>query len=266
MSVTGRDDFRMFPIEARIGASRALMNENIPFEFVTSDDLKNGLASRYKVIYLPAIIALDQEVFKILDSFVSNGGRLVFDMPTGKYDENTAIMPTGRDSRFNRIFGATLDNFQFSGSNVTVSLKGKEWTGLIADLTPTSGQILECYSTGKPAIIENDYGKGSAVIIGLDVSHQCFGPGNLPAEMILTEYTLGSLKPPYTCEEALVYRLSSPGADHYFFINDGEARQVVFRSNFIYRNATDAVTGEQVDPDSVFLRANDARWIRMEKL
>ena len=265
MSVTGRDDFRMFPIESRIGASRALMNENIPFEFITPDDLKNGLANRYKVIYLPAIIALDQEVFKILDSFVSNGGRLVFDMPTGKFDENTEIMPTGRDSRFNRIFGATLDNFQFSGSNVTVSLKGKEWTGLIADLTPTSGQILDCYSTGKPAIIENKYGKGSAVIIGLDVSHQCFGPGNQLAEMILTENTLGDLKPPYSCEEALVYRLSSPAADHYFFISDGEARQVAFRSSYKYRNATDAITGEQVDTGSISLKANDARWIRMEK-
>jgi len=48
-------------------------------------------------------------------------------------------------------------------------------------------------------------------------------------------------------------------------INDGGARQVVFRSSIKYRNATDAVTGEQVDTGSIFLKANDARWIRMEK-
>jgi beta-galactosidase len=265
MSVRGRDDFRYFPIEARIGASRALMNANIPFEFVTPDDIKSGLANRYRVIYLPAIIALDQEVFEILESFVSDGGRLVFDMPTGKFDENTAIMPTGKDSRFNRIFGATLDNFQFSGSNVTVRLKGVEWTGLIADITPGKGEVLDYYSTGKPAIIENTYGKGSAAVIGLDVSHQCFGPGNLLAETILTENTLGDLKLPYSCEEALVYRLSTPGADHYFFINDGEAREVVFRSIYKYKNVTDAITGEPVNTKAIFLKANDARWIRMEK-
>lgn len=76
MSVRGRDSFRMFPVEARIGLSRALMNANIPFEHVTADDLKNGLAARYKVIYLPAVISLDKDVLDILDNYVKNGDRL----------------------------------------------------------------------------------------------------------------------------------------------------------------------------------------------
>ncbi len=266
MSVHGRVDFRMFPIESRIGAARALMNANIPFEFVTSDDLKNGLAQRYKIIYLPAIISLDQKVFEILDGFVANGGRLVLDLPSGKYDENTALMPTGKDSRFNKLFGATLDNFQFSGSNVTVSLRDREWTGFVADFTPSSGKVLDRYSNGKPAIIENNYGKGSAVIIGLDVSHQCFKPNNHLAEKILTENALGKLNSPYSCDGALAYRLASKNADHYYLINDGDAKAVSIKFvDYSYRLITDAISGEKQNPLAISLDANSARWIRCEK-
>ena len=70
---------------------------------------------------------------------------------------------------------------------------------------------------------------------------------------------------PYACQGALVYRLSSPTADHYYFINDGEAKNVVFRSLYTYQNAVDALTGEPVDISDIALRADDARWIRMEK-
>ncbi len=266
MSVRGRDSFRMFPVEARIGASRALMNANVPFEYVTADDLKNGLAARYSVIYLPAVVSLDTDVFEILENYVQDGGRLVMDLPGGKFDQYTALLPTGKGSQFSRVFGVTLDNYQFSGSNKTLRVEGRDWTGFVVDMTPYKAQVKTNYSTGKPAVTENNYGKGTAVLLGLDLSHQCLKPGNVWAEQRLVTHTLGAkLKSPYSCENALVYRLSAPGADHYYFINDGPAQTVTFQSNVIYKNAIDALTGEKVDPRSLRLEADDARWIRMEK-
>ena len=266
MSVRGRDSFRMFPVEARIGVSRALMNANIPFEHVTADDLKNGLAARYKVIYLPAVIALDRDVLNVLEEYVKGGGRLVLDLPGGKFDQYTTLLPTGENSQFARIFGMTLDNYQFSGSNKTLGLQGKEWTGFVADMTPGTATVKAYYSTGKPGISENQYGNGTAVLLGLDLSHQCFRPGNIQAEQMLVTNVLGEkLKSPYSCEGALVYRLSAPSADHYFFINDGPAKTVVFRSDLTYKNASDALTGEVVDLKSLRLEADDARWVRMGK-
>jgi beta-galactosidase len=265
MSVRGRDSFRMFPIESRIGVSRALMNANVPFEFVTPDDLRNGLAKRYRVIYLPAIISLQNDVLDILEQYTADGGRVVLDLPGGKFDENTVITNTGKGSTFARLFGATLDNFQFSGSNKTISLKERDWTGFVVDMTPLDAGTLDYYSTGKPAIIENKYGKGSSALIGLDISHQCFLPGNALAEQILVEHTMGTMDSPYTCEGALVYRLAGDKADHYFFINDGAAQNVVFRSAYKYKKAEDAISGEAIDLHDIALRADDARWIRMEK-
>ncbi len=266
MSVRLRDDYRHYPIQARIGAARALMNANIPFEFVTSDDLKNGLAKRYQAIYLPSIIAMDREVFSILEKYTSDGGRIIMDLPGGKFDENTQLLPTGMGSTYEKLFGATLDNFQFSGSNKTVELAGRPWTGYIADFSVTKGKVMNEYSTGDPGIIENSYGKGSAVLIGLDLGRQCMAPGNELAEEILVSTALGEkLSSPYQCEGALVYRLSSPSADHYYFINDGVKKIVSFSSQFKYKSAADALTGEVVDLERISLRDDGARWIRMEK-
>lgn len=266
MSVRGRETLRNFPIESRIGAARALMNANIPFEYVTPDDLRNGLAPRYQVIYLPSVISMNREVLEILEGYVQQGGRLVLDLPGGKFDENTAILPTGKNSLFNKIFGVTLDNYQFSGSNKTVSLHGKEWTGFIADMTLDGAAAKAFYNTGKPAITEFQYGQGSAVILGVDMAHQCFEQGNTLAEQLLTRHALGdNISAPYSCEGALVYKLSAPNADHYYFINDGTAKSVIFRSEMKYKNAIDALTGAKVDPLSIKLDADDARWIRMEK-
>jgi len=98
------------------------------------------------------------------------------------------------------------------------------------------------------------------------MAHQCFEPGNTLAEQLLTTHTLGdNISTPYSCEGALVYRLSTSNANHYYFINDGNAKSVVFRSEINYKKATDALTGEIVEPTSIKLDADDARWIRMEK-
>ena len=265
MSVRGRESFRMFPIESRIGVTRALMNANIPFEFVTPDDLAQGLAERYKIIYLPATIALDTDVLNILEDYVQKGGRLVLDLPGGKFDQYTALLPTGKASQFARLFGVKLHNYQFSGSNKTLGLHGKEWTGFVVDMTSTTAQILANYSNGEPAITTHSYGEGTAVLIGLDLSHQCLKSGQDLAERLLIDYALGDYESPYYCEGALVYRLSSPEADHYYFINDGPATTVSFSSDFTYTDAVDALTGEQVNPDAIPLNADDGRWIRMEK-
>ena len=98
-----------------------------------------------------------------------------------------------------------------------------------------------------------------------DASHQCFKPGNDLAERLIVEHTLGDQRSPYRCDGALVYRLSSPAADHYYFINDGPAKTVAFESEFAYKNAGDAMTGEAVAPSAIQLNADDGRWIRMEK-
>lgn len=95
----------------------------------------------------------------------------------------------------------------------------------------------------------------------------CFEPGNEEAERRLVRYTLDSYQPLFRCEGAIVYRLAAPTADHYFLINDGPARSVhLDTSGFVYRSATDALTGEPLSLGApIELEAYSGRWLRLEK-
>ncbi len=164
MSVQGREVFRQWPIDARMGASRAFINANVPFEYVTASDLRKGLAGRYKVIYLPFIIAMPQDVMQVLSEFVQNGGRLVFDGPSFWYDDYGKLFNTSENSLFGETFGVELNDFQYAGVNKPWSVDGMELQGFTLDLKPTTAKILHPYQNGKPAVTENSFGSGTASV------------------------------------------------------------------------------------------------------
>ena len=267
MSVRQRDAFRMQPIEARVGVSRTLINANVPFEYVTASDLRNGLAPRYPIIYLPAHLAINRDLLDSLYDYVQQGGRLVMDMPSGWYDAYSKVMPSGKDSKLEQIFGVTLDDYQFSGFNRSFKLDSLDIYGAFVHMTPTTAQVKSHFDHGKPAITENKVGKGTAVIIGYDASLMTFKPGNTLAEEMLLYYTLDNYSSPYSCDDAIVYRLTAPEADHYVLVNDGSETQVrLDTKSFQYQSVEDAITGESLELGSAIeLPAHNARWLRYLK-
>ncbi len=267
MSIRGRDSFRMYPIEARIGLSRALINANVPFEYVTADDLRNGLAMRYPVIYLPGVLAVSKDMLEMLKSYVQQGGRLVMDMPSAWYDTYAELMDTGKGSLVEQIFGVTIDDYQFSGINRSFQINGNDIKGSFAHMTPTTAKVLAQFNHGKPAITENTLGRGTAVVLGYAASHMCYQPGQDRVEPLLVQHTLGKTAPPYRCDGALVYRLAAPKADHYFLVNDGPALSVKLETKgYTYTSATDAITGEKLElGKDIALEPYNGRWLRLEK-
>jgi beta-galactosidase len=272
MANFGRDLFVDMPVQARVGAGRALINANIPWEYVTADNLRKGLAARYSVIYLPAIMALSSHVFAILADYVKNGGRLVMDMPGGYFDEKARVTNTGKGSLFEQVFGCTLDDYQYS-SNVPRAIDGLPLKGFVADLTPTTCQVLQRFDYGQPpgtpAIIENRFGKGAAVILGYEAALMCARPGNQTAEAVLVRSLIGALRPPFSCDGALVYRLCAPAADHYFVLNDGPARTVALsihdRQHLTIEDAIDGVKLPAANPLAIDLPDYSGRWIRLSQ-
>jgi beta-galactosidase len=268
MSIPGRESFRMQPVQARVGVSRALINANVPFEYVTPTDLRRGLAGRYKVIYLPAFMALQADVLDLLRTYAQNGGRVVLDLPGAKYDEFARLLNTDRGSPFERLFGTTLDDHQHSGNNVQLYIDDFAVKGMVADLTPTTGRPVALYHTSRPAVVENALGKGSAVLLGFEASRDCFAPGQTASEQRLLRYALGGHAPGYTCEGAIAYRLASPGADHYFLLNDSDTPKSVRLAfqRYRYRALADAITGEKLDLQGpIALERHGGRWVRAAK-
>jgi beta-galactosidase len=266
VSVRNRDHFRHYPMRARVGVSRALINGNVPWEHVTPDDLRKGLAGRYKVIYLPGQIALTDELLETLTAFAEKGGRVVIDSPGGYYDDRGVVLQTAAGTKFEKLFGVEVADFQYS-RNVPRLLDGQRMEGFITELAPTKAIVLSRFHTGEPAATENRVGKGTAVALAFDASFACFLPGNERMETRIRKYAMGNLAAPYSCENAVVYRLAAPAADHYFFINDGEAKTARLDTrNYRYTAASDPVTGEDLKLGApVELEAYSGRWVRFRK-
>jgi len=268
MSIPGREEFRLQPVKARIGISNHLIKGNIPFEYVTPKDLKNGLMNRYKVLYLPAMLTLRKDLLPLLKKYVADGGRLVMDLPSGWYDENTVLLPTGQGSDFEQLFGATLDDFQFSGTNRQQKIGVSDIQGFTFNSSPTSAKTVAMYNNGKPAILEHTLGQGKAVLLGFQASLNAFDQVNQSSKTteLLNKYLLGNYQPTYACTNAIVYRLASPKADHYFIINDGKATSAALNTKTLkYKGFTDAITGKSIDIFQVKLDEKSGRWIRAEK-
>jgi beta-galactosidase len=267
IAIGGREHFKHYPVEARIGAARALINGNVPFEYVTGTDLDMGLAQRYPTIYLASTIALSYDRLELLREYVQNGGRLVIDAPGGWYDDYGRMMDTSRGSIFEQIFGVTVRDFQYSQSANRVRKIGvKPLDGLVVDLEVTTARIVDTYDTGAPAITENRLGNGTAVLLGYEAARACHKPGDDKLERWLRDYCVGGYELPFSCDGTIVYRRASESADHYFLINDGHDKVVKLdpkRQN--YGNWTDAVAGETVDPARIELPGHSGRWLRAQK-
>jgi beta-galactosidase len=274
MSIPGRDNFRMQPVMARIGVTRALMDANVPFEYVTPTDLLKGLSGRYKVIYLPAQLSIRADLLPALHDYVRAGGRLVMDLPGAWYDQNTVLMPTGKGSPFASLFGASIDDFQYAGTNRIVRLGTDTLKGFVMNATPLGASVRARYDNGKPAVFEHAFGKGTAVLLGFQASLNSFGTANAfgktaevrRSEHMLLKYALSTIPRSFTCNGALAYRLAGEKADHYILINEGPTNTVRLETpGYSYRLVIDAVTGEKVNPASINLKGYDGRWLRFEK-
>ncbi len=261
ISVAGRDLYKSMGVQGRIGAGRALCKANIPWEHVSGANIRRGLVDRYRCIVLPSIVSLSNELLELLAAYVERGGRLAMDLPGLWLDEYGRLTPTGTGSLFERIFGCTLDDYQFA-SNVPRILRGCMLDGFVCDCTPSSGRVIESYESGKPAIIENNLGDGSAILLGYEASQMCF-QRNLHAEHWFPGDCLGALRPGFECEGVYAWRLATPVADHYFLVNDGDTRTVTLTIRDYAGGAChDAVTGEFVDCGAIEVPAHNGRWIR----
>ncbi len=266
LSVHNRDKYRHTPVQARIGAARALIDANVPWEHVTAGDLRSGLAARYKSIYLPAVLNLPADLVDILAAYVEAGGRLVLDLPGAWLDEYGRLLATGPGTPFERIFGCTVRDMQYA-RNVPRSIEGRPLGSFVADLGLTKAKVVLEYDQGGPAVTEAECGKGTACVLAYEASLMCRRPGNTPGEARLVRFALGPHTSPYACREAIVYRLAAPEADHYFLINDGEAVDARLDTKaFRYARITDAVSEEELEPGApIALPRYGGRWLRFEK-
>lgn len=268
LSNFGRRVFKHFPMEARVGASRACIDANVPYEYVTPSNLKEGLAQRYPVIFLTGTLGFNTEIMAELTEYVKQGGRLVMDMPGGGYDQFGRLLRTPAGSDFEQLFGVELSDLQYSGNNVVWEVADEPAFGYTAELIPTTAKVIDTYDNGLPSITENALGEGTAVILGWEAGRAAYLPGNDEWQDLLITHLLGDTDPQFEVEGApWTFRISAPAADHYFLINEGPAETATFkRVPFAYGECIDVLSGEPIDlAQALPVGKDDGLWIRCAK-
>ncbi len=266
VSERGRDIFRHYPIQSRVGASRILINGNIPWEHVTPSDLRAGLADRYDVIFLSGQLALQEDVLVLLRAYVERGGRVVLDSPGGWYNTRGVVLDTGRGSAFERLFGAELADFQHT-RNLPRTVDNVAVDGFITEIAPTDARIVKRFDSGEAAVTGHKIGAGTAVLLGFEAGRGSFEPGSTDREQLVRDLLLDGRTPGYVCTDTIVYRISAPDADHYFLMNDAPARSVSLETPaYTYKGYEDPVAQTSIPGlSSIELPAYGARWIRCIK-
>lgn len=271
---TNRDrHFRQYHSEARIGISRALMNNNIPFEYVTDRDITSGLADRYPVIYLPYILAIDQETFIGLMKYVENGGRLIADFPLMMMDNYGRLNKQLPGSNFRKLFGFSTSDYFHTFNDVPKKLEDMELKTQYGILKIDQDVDVKDFSDNTPAIIKNSYGKGEVRVFNFEAGRLMFKPGNFELEKIIVDEIIEGIRPPFQVDgnkNTLVFRRAAPDADHYFFINNGEEELItLYSEDNSYYNAQLIIENEPIainnNKINITIPGGSGRWLRVEK-
>jgi hypothetical protein len=146
------------------------------FDFVSDKQIKRNEKdlSKYKIIYLPLAKYMEKSVVEKLTDYVKNGGTLVIGDPEAfSYDEDGKSLSTYRE----KLCGAKLENETFKADSIKITslpplnqesyplLKENsiyDQIHLAHELTFTSNahKVIAQFPNGKPALIENNFGKG----------------------------------------------------------------------------------------------------------
>jgi beta-galactosidase len=166
------------PIDSAMGLHRAFEEEQIPVDFVSTQDVASGKLAQYKVLFVPFPVMLSANVASGIKRYVQGGGTVVAEARLAWNDERgfaSSVIP-GID--LDKVFGAREKVIQpAEKSQIAIessaNLPGLASGGLVSgaafeeDLEPYPGsQVLARFTDGEPAVVENSFGNGRAILVG----------------------------------------------------------------------------------------------------
>lgn len=232
----------------------ALYRMNVGVDFV---DPSSANIEDYKLLLVPALYAAPDSLLQRLNSFVKNGGHVVYTFKTGFSDQNVKVRTTVQPGIINEACGITYNQFTIP-QNVT--LKGalvqnnnepatvSTWMELI---TPTTAKVLASYDHpvwgNYAAITQNSYGKGLATYIGCMTT-------NAVTEKVLAD----AVKKAGLWSEAQTFRfpiitkegLNESGKTVHYFFNYSAKPAIV---NYVFKNGTELLQNKAVNKASAMV-------------
>lgn len=165
------------PINSALGLHRVFAEEQIPVDFVSTEDVARGRLSQYKILFVSFPVMLSGEVADGIRRYVQNGGVVVAEARLAWNDERGFASASIPGFGLDKVFGGREKRIQ-PAESVPITIDSA--TGLPGlssstiqggafeeELDPYPGaRVLARFEDGQPAVIANSFGSGRAILIG----------------------------------------------------------------------------------------------------
>ena len=174
--------------DSLMGVHRAFWEQQIPVDFVHPLDVLNDRLGQYKILFLPFPVMLSKPVAEGVARYIQNGGTVVAEARLAWNDERGFSSDEIPGMGLARVFGARekvihpvekpeiiLDKAAGLEARSALPTGVGGWTpgthvaaeAFEEELEPLPGaHVLAHFADGAPAIVENSYGKGKAILVG----------------------------------------------------------------------------------------------------
>lgn len=160
-----------------VGYYRMLWEENIPVDFLRSEELGSRIGD-YRVVIFPSQMILSMENAEAVKQYVSGGGAVIADARFAGMDEKDTGYFVHPGAGLDEVFGVRERGFVSGQESVGFGIE-KSCQGILRErsasgtmfrehLEPFDGsEVIGRYrDDGGPAIVMNGYGRGKTVYVG----------------------------------------------------------------------------------------------------
>jgi len=167
------------PTESLIGVYRALLERNIPVDFIHLDDVTEGKLERYRLLFMPFSLMMPRAACTKIAEFVEKGGTVVADSRCAWNEDTGWSAEEIPGFGLSKVFGCTekwiksceKPEIRVTENNPATPLlsAGDKLTGAFYEEalnTLPNGKAIAEFSDGSPAIVVSRYGKGKAAYAG----------------------------------------------------------------------------------------------------
>jgi beta-galactosidase len=160
------------------GLHRAFLEKQIPVDFVSTQDVIDGRAKAYKILFLPYAVMISQQVAEGVKRYVEQGGTAVAGARLAWNNARGFASDVIPGFGLEEVFGAREKIIRpVEAARLLVdaspSLPGMKSGEAVRgdsfeeELEPLAGaQVLARFANGQPAMVEKAFGKGKAILAG----------------------------------------------------------------------------------------------------
>ncbi|MEJ2617315.1 MAG: beta-galactosidase trimerization domain-containing protein, partial [Ignavibacteriaceae bacterium] len=189
-----------FMFESNAGFYKALFEANISSDILRMD---RGLTleelKKYKILFLPFQIVMRQDIADLLKEYVKQGGWVVADARTATLNELDFAYKTSPGAGLDELFGADRPDWigqktfykirmDEDTESEPIEFEGKYFRDQL-QLKNNLKVLGEFEDTEEPAVVENKYGKGTAILSAVPLGASYYNNPNNSVNRLIINFT-----------------------------------------------------------------------------